>query len=61
MFINHNGRYYLLGIVSYGRSECDGKLKTSWIIIKKLFALGHGIYTNIYEFLSWINETIENN
>ncbi|RNA27095.1 Coagulation factor XI [Brachionus plicatilis] len=45
MFINDNGRYYLAGIVSYGRSKCDG----------------FGVYTNVFEYLSWIKKTMKYN
>merc|ERR1712127_29332 len=37
------GRYVLNGVVSYGGSSCDGK----------------GVYTNVAEYVTWINQNIE--
>jgi len=40
---NEGGRYVLNGVVSYGGSSCDGK----------------GVYTNVAEYVTWINQNIE--
>ncbi|CAF0711785.1 unnamed protein product, partial [Brachionus calyciflorus] len=45
LFTKEGDTYVLIGIVSFGRTTCDG----------------YGVYTNVYEYLDWIKDTIKSN